>query len=198
MFPSHSFVSAHLFVHLFLHVLFLLLRHNRCGTDGCEIIHVAIFSDARQVTRLRNEKQLQNKFFNTCKSVNAARFFTLCRLREIGMLLYVFSLLLSTAGGRLFVELLCEDALTPIDWIECSDVILLLLLLSPPVWSSTCLKIDYLKIQKRVPWLRFVLTIGIDSAFRLASVFHKNFLHFTIVQIIQFPHGSLGSLYEVD
>ena len=39
-------------------------------------------------------------------------------------------------SGRLLVEELCELAETPIEWIECSEVMELLLLLSPPVCSS--------------------------------------------------------------
>jgi hypothetical protein len=42
----------------------------------------------------------------------------------------------SAEGGRLLVELLCDDALTPTECKECSEVMLLLLLLSPPVCSS--------------------------------------------------------------
>jgi len=44
--------------------------------------------------------------------------------------------LLRSTAGREFALLLWDEALTPIDWMECSDVMLLLLLESPPACSS--------------------------------------------------------------
>lgn len=73
---------------------------------------------------------------------------------------------------------------------------------------STCLVVR--RICKRIPInnvfpngiasqpMRTLHTIGIDSAFRLASVFHQNLFHLSIIQIIQFSDSRLRSLDEVD
>ncbi|KAE9535660.1 hypothetical protein AGLY_007561 [Aphis glycines] len=74
-------------------------------------------------------------------------FFVECQM-PCDQLLWSFVLILviSFIFGVLLVELLCDEALTPIDCIECSEVILLLLLLSPPVCSSALSGINYRKI----------------------------------------------------
>ena len=51
MLPPHSLVAAHLFVHLFLHVLFLLLCHNRRRPDGRKVVRTVLEEISRDAGR---------------------------------------------------------------------------------------------------------------------------------------------------
>lgn len=147
MFAPHSFISRHLLVHLFLHVLFLLFRNDWCCPYRGKMISIEGIARSCNTSRSINTSGyiicVQCWLENSKKPIqftenflDLQKYVTFVRLRtERG---YIELLSGSVVrGGILLVELLWELALMPVDWILCSDVMLLLLLLSPPPGSSS-------------------------------------------------------------